>query len=236
MQSSERIKQIRKLLVIDYPIVLTPLIHKNIYQLFVAVLLSPQTTDNTTNKVTPKVFEKYKTFQQLANADFEELNSLLKNINYHKTKTKHLIESSKMIQKDFKGEVPSKLTELIKLPGVGRKVGNVIISEWYAKPLNKRGSPHLPVAEVEKMSGWEKQIVEPEGFVVDTHVIRTTNRLGLTKNKDPKKIEQDLMKIFPKEEWVEMSLRLIFHGRNRCTARDNRCCEDPDWKELCECS
>jgi len=235
MTKSERVAKVSQLLKRDYPVVLTPLNHNSLFQLFVSVLLSPQTTDETTNKVTPFLFEKYKSFEDLAAANVEDVVKIIRPINYNNTKSKNLIAASNKIITDFNGEVPHTLAQLITLPGVGRKVGNVVISEWFSKPLDKRGTPHLSMSEINKLPDWQKIKVLPEGFVVDTHVIRTSNRLGLSSNSDPKKIEQDLMAIFPREEWNDMSLRLIFHGRYRCKARDNQCCLDKDWKELCKC-
>lgn len=233
----ERINKIKCLLVRDYPTVKTPLYHQTAFQLVCAVLLSAQTLDASTNKVTPILFAKYPTAKEMSKADVLEVEKIIRTLNYHKTKAKHLVLMSQKVISDFKGIIPNSIDELVTLPGVGRKTANVVVSEWFAMPISNRGNwPIEPLPDYfEDNSQIEDPVILPEGFVVDTHVIRTSNRLGLTTHKDPKKIEQDLMKVFDRDEWNEMSLRLIFHGRNRCKARDNQCCQDPDWKELCDC-
>lgn len=237
MKKSERIKRISQLLKRDYPAVKTPLYHQTAFQLVCAVLMSAQTLDASVNKVTPILFAKYPTAKELAGADPIEIEKIIKALNYHKTKAKHLVQMAQKLLLDFDGIVPNNIEQLTTLPGVGRKTANVVVSEWFAMPIDNRAN--WPIDPLPQYSEQNPQIndpvILPEGFVVDTHVIRTSNRLGLTSHKDPKKIEQDLMKIFPRNEWNEMSLRLIFHGRYRCKARDNQCCEDKDWKELCEC-
>jgi endonuclease-3 len=235
MTQIERIAKISELLKRDFPEVTTPLFHKNGFELLIATMLSPQTLDDTTNKVTKPLFEKFSTAEELSKADFEEVSQIIKIVNYHRTKSKNIITASQMLLDEFKGEVPNNIIELTKLPGVGRKVANVVISEWYGRKKYSRGTPRLSKAEIDTMPDWSKIEIAPEGFVVDTHVLRTSQRLGLTLNKTPEKVEQDLMKIFPKSEWAETSLRLIFHGRFRCKARDNQCCNDPEWSLLCEC-
>jgi len=235
MTKLEHIKKVQELLKRDYPEVITPLNHINVYQLFVAVLLSPQTTDEATNKVTKVLFQKYKSFEELSKANLEDLILVIRTVNYNKTKARHLIEASKIIIERFKNQVPTNLADITTLPGVGRKVGNVVISEWFAKPLYKRGSPRLNIDEVNILNEWEKALVLSEGFVVDTHVIRCSQRLGLTMFRDPKKIEIDLMKTFPQSEWNDASLRLIFHGRNRCKAQNPKCYLDDEWSKVCEC-
>jgi endonuclease III len=219
----------------DYPEVKTPLYHTSALQLLIATMFSAQTLDATTNKVTPILFEKYKTLEDFAAADPEVVDQIIKGLNYHKTKAKNVPKMAQKLIDDFGGIVPHTIEELILLPGVGRKTANVVIAEWFSQPLEKRGNPWPGYAQPDIHPQYEDSIVVPaEGFVVDTHVIRTSNRLGLSSSKDPIKIEQDLMKIFPREEWADMSLRLIFHGRYRCKARDNQCVNDPEWKELCK--
>lgn len=237
MTQSERIKKITALLKRDYPTVKTPLYHETAFQLVCAVLMSAQTLDASVNKVTPILFAKYPTAKDLSKADSLEVEKIIKSLNYHKTKSKHLVQMAQKLLTDFNGIVPNNIEKLTTLPGVGRKTANVVVSEWFAMPISNRGNwPIEPLPEyIEINNQINDPVILPEGFVVDTHVIRTSNRLGLTTYKDPKKIEQDLMKVFPQNEWNEMSLRLIFHGRYRCKARDNQCCKDPDWKELCDC-
>jgi len=233
MTKKERIYKITELLKRDYPEVITPLLHKSAFQLLIATMLSAQTLDETVNKVTPTLFQKYKTAEELSKAKIEDIDEIIKIVNYHRTKAKNIIKVSQKLLKDYNGIPPHTIQELTQLPGIGRKTANVLISEWYAKPLNQRGNPTLINPEFKK---GEDIVVLPEGFVVDTHVLRTSYRLGLTKNKTPEKVEQDLMKIFPREEWNYMSLRLIFHGRFRCKARDNQCCSDTEWSKLCMCN
>jgi endonuclease III len=194
----------------EFPNVETPLNHKNVFQLLVGTILSPQTPDETTNKVTPEVFKKYPTVYDLVKANVQDLEKMIKNVNYNKTKAKHLVNMAKMLIEKFNGEVPKTLEELIELPGVGRKVGNVVLSEWFAR----RGE------------------AEPEGFVVDTHVKRVSFRLGLTKETDPSKVEKDLLKLFPKSEWIEQPLRFIFHGKKKCKSQ-KPLCEKCPLKDIC---
>lgn len=197
----------------EYPIVSTPLNHKNEFELLVATILSAQTLDTTVNKVTPKLFQLYPTPQKMRRGDVLEIEKTIRLVNYHKTKAKNLVLMAQKLISDFDGKVPNSIEQLTTLPGVGRKTANVVISEWFAK----NGE------------------ILPEGFVVDTHVIRVSNRLGLTKSKDPKKIEQDLMMLFPREVWNDMSLRLIFHGRFMCKAKRPECYKYNFWKTICSC-
>lgn len=213
ISNKENLKKISYFLKEDYPIVVTPLSHKNVFELMIAVILSAQTLDATVNKITLNFFKKFPDLFSLSKASFEEIDFLIKSVNYHKTKASNLVKLSSILVKNYRAKIPSKMDELIKLPGIGRKTANVIINEWFVK----------------------KERMEPEGFVVDTHVKRVSLRLGLTKNTNPLKIEQDLMKIFPKNEWADMSLRLIFHGRYRCTAKNPKCRLDFRWKTICGC-
>lgn len=194
----------------EFPTVDTPLLHKNAYELLVAVMLSTQTLDVTTNKVTPALFAQYPTVQDLANANPKDIEPLIRVINFHKTKSLNLVKAANIILENFSGEIPKTMQDLISLPGVGRKVANVVISEWFAR--------HEGAA--------------PVGFVVDTHVLRTSYRLGLTDKKDPTKVEQDLMKAYSKDKWVDGSLRLIFHGRKTCKAPTPLCSKCP-LKDFC---
>lgn len=229
---NDKIKIITDLLKRDYPTVSTPLFHKSAFQLLVATMMSAQTLDETVNKVSPKLFEKYPTVFDLANANAEDIEKIIKSVNYYKTKAKNIIKLSKKLIEEFDGKVPYTIKELTTLPGIGRKTANVIISEWFSKPIDQRGSPN-PTEYIESEN--DKTLVKPEGFVVDTHVLRTAKRLGLTKETKPEKVEQDLMKIFPKEEWNDMSLRLIFHGRYRCKSQNPQCYKDSEWCKICSC-
>src|SRR6185369_8504834 len=206
MVSKEKLEKIKELLYRDYPKVETPLEHKSALQLLIAVALSAQTLDATVNKKTPALFAKYNSAEDFAKAKPEEMEKYLSGINYYKTKSRNLVNLGKMLIEKFNGEVPGTMEELIQLPGIGRKTANVVINEWFSR---RNGT--LPV-----------------GIVVDTHVLRVSRRLGLsTGGDDPVKVEQDLMKIFPQKEWEQWSLRLIFHGRFMCTARNPKCINDP---------
>lgn len=176
------------------------LFHKTPFQLLIAVILSAQTTDTMVNKVTAELFLKYPTAQDLKLAPIEDVEKLISRINYYRTKAKHIIKTSKMIDEDFEGLVPSSISELIKLPGVGRKVANVIMADIHGIP---------------------------EGIVVDTHVKRVSKRVGWTKSTDPKKIEQDLMKAWPKERFLNTPKQLIQIGRNYCFPKAPNCKDCP---------
>lgn len=206
-------KKVRKKLEEEFPNPQTPLIHKNAFELLAATMLSAQTLDATVNKVTPELFAKYSTPKALSQADVADIDAMIGIVNYHRTKSHNLVKMAVKLLQDFNGQVPNTIEKLTTLPGVGRKTANVVISEWFAK-------------QGEVLS---------EGFVVDTHVIRVSSRLGLTKNKDPKKIEQDLMKLFPRETWNDMSLRIIFHGRFMCKARNPECYKHEFWRDVCSC-
>ncbi len=239
MKTENKIKKIKELLLKDYPVVYTPLLHESSFQLLVATVLSAQTLDDNVNKVTPELFRKYPTAVELSQAKLDDVQSILKSINYYKTKSKNIIELSITIVNEYKNLTPNQIDELVKLPGVGRKTANVLISEWFAKPIDRRGhrfqidqNDDFFIPRDKLLTG-DNVIVEPQGFVVDTHIARVSKALGLTAHSDPKKIELDLMKIFLKHEWPEMSLRLLFHGRYRCTARKCKCGDHPEWKNLC---
>jgi endonuclease III len=212
LKLKEKAKFVLDQLSIDYPVVETPLTHKSAFELLIATMLSPQTTDLTTNKVTPILFEKYPNVNALSNADSQELIKIIRLVNYNKTKARNLIKASNLLIEKFGGKVPKTMAELITLPGVGRKIANVVVSEWYVK----------------------HEGIEPEGFVVDTHVARVSNMLKLTSNKMPSKIEKDLMKLFPASEWNNMSLRFIFHGREFAQARNPQFKSHPVWSKVYE--
>jgi len=236
MISAEKVKKIQELLKRDYPEVKTPLLHTSLFQLLCATMLSAQTLDATVNTITPTLFEKYPTAKEMSKANSSDIDKIISKVNYHHTKAENLIAMSKKLLSDFGGVVPYTIENLTELPGVGRKTANVVISEWFAQKLKNRGNPWPGGPKTKIYMNGDERITQAEGFVVDTHVIRVSNRLGLTTSKDPKKIEQDLMKIFPQSEWAETSLRIIFHGRYMCKARQNLCCNDPEWKKLCnEC-
>lgn len=174
--------------------------HKNVFEFLIAVILSAQTTDKLVNKVSPALFKKYPSPKDLKNAKLEEVERLIRSVNYYRTKAKNLIKCAKIIDEEYQGEVPKTIKELIELPGIGRKVANVIVSDYYKKP---------------------------EGFVVDTHIKRVSYRLGFTKNKDPKKIEMDLMNLLPKKSWITLPKQLILIGREYCFPQKPNCIDCP---------
>lgn len=180
----------------EYPDAHCELDHENAYQLLAATILSAQCTDKRVNEVTPALFRRYPTPVALANADPTELEALIKPTGFFRNKTKSLIGMATGIVETFGRRVPRTLDELITLPGVGRKTANVVLGVAFDTP---------------------------EGVVVDTHVGRVSRRLGLTKQEDPVKVEQDLMREFPREDWTALSHLLIFHGRRVCVARRPRC-------------
>ena len=177
-----------------YPAV-TELDHQNPFQLLIATILSAQTTDRSVNLVTPVLFGRYPTAFDIAAADPAELEVILKPTGFFRTKTRSIIAASRKLVELFGGEVPPRMDDLTKLPGIGRKTANVILGAGFGIP----------------------------GFAVDTHVTRLTNLLGLVKTKDPVKIEAYVTKMVPPEEWTNLSLRLILHGRRICIARRPKC-------------
>jgi endonuclease III len=178
-----------------YPDAHCALTHKNAYQLLAATILSAQCTDERVNMVTPALFERYPTPADLAVADQEAVEELVRSTGFFRSKAKNLIGMAQAVEARFDGEIPTELADFVTLPGVGRKTGNVVRSVWY-------GLPGLPV---------------------DTHVTRLSHRLKLTAADDPVKIEADLGSMVPPEEWGMLSLRLIEHGRQVCDARRPRC-------------
>lgn len=174
----------------------TQLSHRDMVQLFVAVLLSPQSTDMQTNKTTKKLFERFDTFNDYADSDPRTLRRYLKGMNYYRTKAKHLRESARIIVERFDGKVPNTLSKLMELPGVGRKVANVILNEGYGRD---------------------------EGIAVDTHAGRVTRRLGFSKSKNPYKLEMALLDAYPQKDWGRVSNTFIELGRDTCKARNREC-------------
>ena len=165
-------------------------------QLLVATILSAQCTDKTVNKVTKVLFKKYKTAEDFANADLTELEQIIRSTGFYRNKARNIKKCCKVLVTRFNSEVPKSMAEMLELPGVGRKTANVVLSNAFG-------------------------VIE--GLAVDTHVQRLAQRLGLTSNKQPDRIEEDLMRIFPKSEWSSVTDLLIFHGRSVCFARKPRC-------------
>jgi endonuclease-3 len=180
-----------------YPDVKCALDHSNAYELLAATILSAQTTDERVNMVTPTLFAKYPTPADLAAADPAEVETIIQSTGFFRSKTKSLLGMAQGLVAHYGGEVPDALEDLVTLPGVGRKTGNVVRSVWFDEP----------------------------GLPVDTHVTRLSARLRLTNETDPVKIELDVGGIVPPEEWGDLSLRLIEHGRRVCDARRPRCSE-----------
>ena len=196
MTKEEKVKEIINRLSKIYPHPRTALQYQTPLQLLIATILSAQATDKLVNQVTPDLFEKYKTAQDFADAPLEELDNAIKRVNFHYNKAKNIKAAAQMIMDKFSGKVPDNMGDLDSLPGVARKTANVVLGDAFHKPV---------------------------GVVVDTHVMRLSKKLGLTDHTDPVKIEQDLMKIVPKEEWVNFSHYLINFGREYCPARPHKC-------------
>lgn len=192
MTLKEQIHEILKRLKKEYPGPKTALNFGNPFELLVATILSAQTTDVHVNKVTERLFKKYKTVKDYADADPEVFQEDISSINFYRNKAKNIQAAAKMIIEKFNSKVPKTMDELTTLPGVARKTANIILFNVYG--IN-------------------------EGVAVDTHVKRLSQRLGLTKNEDPAKIEKDLMAITPQKEWGNISHLLIFHGRKVCQAK-----------------
>ena len=194
----ERVRVILQKLDEAYPNVTCALVHENPFQLLISTILSAQCTDVRVNLVTKELFKKYRTPKDFAYADPNELEQEIRPTGFFRNKTKSIMGASKKLLEEFGGEVPRTMEELLTLPGAARKTANVVLGTAYG------------IAS---------------GVVVDTHVARVSARLDLTRNTDPKKIEQDLMKIIPQERWILFSHQLIWHGRKVCQARKPRCIE-----------
>ncbi|MDQ3697668.1 MAG: endonuclease III [Gemmatimonadota bacterium] len=179
-----------------YPDAHCMLQHVNAYQLLVATILSAQCTDVRVNMVTPALFARFPDAAALAAADQDEVEALIKSTGFFRAKTKSLIGMARALVERYDGQVPSDMEDLVGLPGVGRKTANVILGNAFGRN---------------------------EGVVVDTHVTRVSGRLGLTRHTEPVKIEQDLMRRFPREQWTLLSHLFIDHGRAICVARVPRC-------------
>jgi endonuclease-3 len=180
----------------EYPDARTELDYETPLQLLEATILSAQCTDKRVNMVTPLLFKTYPSAAALADAQSEKLEEIIKSTGFFRNKTKSLIGLGKALVERHNGEVPDSMESLVKLPGVGRKTANVVLGNAFLKNV---------------------------GVVVDTHVARVSHRLGLTRETDPVKIEQDLMPLFPREDWALLSHLLIFHGRRVCEARRPKC-------------
>ena len=195
--TKKQVEEILDKLKEEYPEAECALVHKNLYELIIAVVLSAQTTDKSVNRISDKLFEHYPTPYKLAEARQEDVIDIIKTIGMYKTKSKNIIALAKELVSEYDGEVPGDYDELIKLPGVGRKTANVVLSVGFGQ----------------------------QRIAVDTHVFRVTNRIGLVCEKDVLKTELSLMEVLPENRWSEAHHSLIFHGRNCCSARKPKCDE-----------
>ena len=196
----DRVAEILKILHATYPDVECALVHANPWQLLVATILSAQCTDVRVNMVTPKLFATYPTSKAMSEAPIEALEELIRTTGFYHNKAKSIQGAGRVITEKFNDKVPQTMEELLTVPGAARKTANVVLGVAYGKA---------------------------EGVVVDTHVFRLSRRLGLTRSETPQAIEQDLMKIIPKDRWIEFSHELIHHGRQICEARKPKCAACP---------
>jgi endonuclease-3 len=192
----ERVAAILDALRQTYPNVVCALTHRNAFELTIATILSAQTTDVGVNKATPQLFKMYPTPKALAAASPSEIEPLIRSTGFYRSKAKNIQGAARVLVEQFGGKVPQTIEQMIQLPGVARKTANVVLGCWYGIP---------------------------SGVVVDTHVLRLSKRLELTRNSDPVKVEQDLEKVIPQDRWIQFSHELIHHGRQVCIARKPRC-------------
>jgi len=204
----ERIAAILDALRKTYPGVVCALNHKNAWELTVATILSAQCTDVRVNLVTPELFRAFPTPKAMAAASLPELEDLIRTTGFFRNKAKSIQGAARVVTEKFGGKVPQTMEEILTLPGVARKTGNVVLGSWYGIAV---------------------------GVVVDTHVMRLSKRLELTKESAPEKVERDLMKIIPQDRWIAFSHELIHHGRQICIARKPRCV-DCTLERLCNSS
>jgi len=203
--AQERIGDIIKILRKNYPATCTALNFETPLQILVATILSAQCTDERVNKITPALFKKYPSAQAFARAQQEELEAKIRSTGFFRNKAKNIIGAAQKICADFGGEVPDAMEQLLTLPGVARKTANIVLSSAFKKAV---------------------------GIAVDTHVKRISERLGLSAQQDPEKIEKDLMALVPKKDWLDFNYLLVNHGRAICIARKPNCPECP-LKNLC---
>lgn len=201
----ERVSAILDALRRTYPNAVCALTHRNAFELLIATILSAQTTDVGVNKATPELFRLFPTPQALAAAPLPEIERIIRTTGFYRSKAKNIQGAARVLVEQFDGEVPQTIEGIIQLPGAARKTANVVLGSWFRIAL---------------------------GVVVDTHVLRISRRLELTTNTDPKKVEQDLMKIIPQDHWIDYSHEIIHHGRQICIARKPRCL-DCSLEKLC---
>lgn len=205
MTKNKAIEMIKKLKE-TYPDATCSLDFTTPFEMVVAVILSAQCTDERVNKVTPNLFKRCKTIEDFANIDIKDLENMIRSCGFYKNKAKNINLCAKQIIENFNGEVPQTMDELLTLAGVGRKSANVILLEAFGRA---------------------------EGIAVDTHAKRISNKIGLSSHSDPEKIEQDLLKIFPKEYLKDVNHLFVWHGRNTCIAR-KPLCEKCTIKDYCK--
>ena len=205
MRKKERYEKVIAWFQENVPVAETELHYNNPYELLIAVILSAQCTDKRVNIITPPLYRDFPTPEALAATTPEVVFEYIRSVSYPNNKAKHLVGMAKMLVNEFNSQVPDNMEDLIKLPGVGRKTANVVRGEVWGLA---------------------------DGITVDTHVKRLTNLIGLVKNDDPVKIEQELMKIVPKKDWIDFSHYLILQGRDKCIARRPKCSEC-EIKEFC---
>lgn len=196
MRSRSDVLKILRRLKKMFPDVACALVHENALQLTVATILSAQCTDERVNIVTNDLFSKFRTAGDYAAATQEEIEEVIRSTGFFRNKAKSLRGMAALLVAEFDGEIPDRMEDLIRLPGVARKTANVVLGTWFGKA---------------------------DGVVVDTHVTRIATRLGMTEEKDAVKIERDLMNQLPRKEWIDFSHRVIHHGRGLCKARKTDC-------------
>jgi endonuclease-3 len=205
---AKRIAAILDVLRKTYPNVVCALFHRNAFELTIATILSAQTTDVGVNKATPELFKMFPTPKRLAEAPTGEVERLIKTTGFYRAKARNIQGAARILVERFDSKVPETIEELVHLPGVARKTANVVLGSWFG------------IAS---------------GVVVDTHVLRLSQRLELTRNNDPVKVEQDLQKVIPQDRWIQFLHELIHHGRQVCLARKPRCV-DCSLEKLCNSS
>jgi endonuclease III len=203
-----RIRAILDVLRKTYPGVVCALNHRSAWELTVATILSAQCTDVRVNLVTPALFKAFPTPKAMAAASLPELEELIRTTGFFRNKAKSIQGAARVVTEEFGGKVPETMEEILRLPGVARKTGNVVLGSWFGIAV---------------------------GVVVDTHVMRLSRRLELTRQTAPEKVEQDLMKIIPQDSWIDFSHELIHHGRQICVARKPKCA-DCTLEKLCNSS
>jgi endonuclease-3 len=196
----ERIEELLRRLRAAYPDAECALHHRNAWELLVATILSAQCTDARVNMVTPSLFHKFPSPAAFAEASLPAIEEEIRSTGFYHNKAKSISGAAKRLISEFGGKVPQTMEQLLTLPGVARKTGNVVLGVAFGKA---------------------------EGVVVDTHVLRLSNRLGLTHAQDAKKVEEDLMRVIPKDRWIAFSHEMIHHGRQICVARKPKCIECP---------